>query len=116
MLDLRDLMKKIQEQKQMNANLSLEFDCIVDTEDPTPLIKVINYIINYMTPLTEKPLEISVNAQMSGVLFSFSVFTENTSFPPLSDQLNEALQNYDATYEVKKEEGKYFQIIITFKK
>ena len=116
MLDLRDLMKKIQEQKQMNANLSLEFDCIVETDDPTPLIKVINYIINYMTPLSDKPLEISVNAQMSGILFSFSVFTENTSFPPLSDQLGEALQNYNATYEVKQEAGKFFQIIITFRK
>ncbi len=112
MLDLRDLMKKIQEQKQMNANLSLEFDCVIETEDPTPLIKVINYIINYLTPLTEKPLEISVNAQMSGVLFSFSVFTEETNFPPLSQQLAEALQTYNATYEVKQEEGKYFQIII----
>ena len=103
MLDLRDLMKKIQEKKQMNANLSLEFDCVIETEDPTPLIKVINYIINYLTPLTDKPLEISVNAQMSGVLFSFSIFTEQTSFPPLSHQLNETLQIYDATYEVKQE-------------
>jgi len=116
MLDLRDLMKKIQEQKQMNANLSLEFDCIVETDDPTPLIKVINYIINYMTPLTDKPLEISVNAQMSGVLFSFSIFTEQTTFSPLSDQLDAALLNYNASYQVKQEEGKYFQIIITFKK
>ena len=116
MLDLRDLMRKIQDQKQMNANLSLEFDCIIETEDPTPLIKVINYIINYLTPLTDKPLEISVNAQMSGVLFSFSIFTEQTSFPPLSEQINDALQNYNASYEVKQEEGKYFQIIITFVK
>ena len=116
MLDLRDLMKKIQEQKQMNANLSLEFDCVIETEDPTPLIKVINYIINYLTPLTDKPLEISLNAQMSGVLISFSIFTEQTSFPPLSEQINDALQNYNASYEVKQEEGKYFQIIITFVK
>lgn len=116
MLDLRDLMKKIQEQKQMNANLSLEFDCVIETEDPTPLIKVINYIINYLTPLTDKPLEISLNAQMSGVLISFSIFTEQTSFPPLSEQINDALQNYNASYEVKQEEGKYFQLIITFVK
>jgi len=116
MLDLRDLMNKIQEQKQMNANLSLEFDCVVDTEDPTPLIKVVNYIINYLTPLTDKSLEISLNAQMSGVLLSFSIFTEETNFPPLSEQLSTALQNYDAEYEVKQEEGKYYQIIIKFAK
>ena len=116
MLDLRDLMNKIQEQKQMDANLSLEFDCVVETEDPTSLIKVINYIINYLTPLTDKSLEISLNAQMSGILLSFSIFTEQTSFPPLSEQLNDALKAYDAEYEIKKEEGKYFQILIKFAK
>ena len=116
MLDLRDLMKKIQEQKQMDANLSLEFDCVVETEDPTPLIKVINYIINYLTPLTDKSLEISLNAQMSGIMLSFSIFTEQTSLPPLSEQLSTVLQNYNAEYEIKQEEGKYFQIIIKFAK
>ena len=114
MLDLRDLMHKIQEQKQMDANLSLEFDCVVETEDPTPLIKVINYIINYLTPLTEKSLEISLNAQSSGILLSFSIFTDQTSFPPLSEQLDDALKNYNAEYEVIKEEGKYFQVLIKF--
>ena len=116
MLDLRDLMKKIQEQKEMNANLSLEFDCVIETDDPKPLIKVINYIINYLTPLTDRSLEISLNAQMRGVLLSFSIFTDQTSFPPLSEQLNDALQNYNASYQVKQEECKYFQIILTFDK
>jgi hypothetical protein len=116
MLDLRDLMLKIQEQKEMDANLSLEFDCAVETDDPKPLIKVINYIINYLTPLTDKSLEISLNAQLSGILLSFSIFTEHASFPPISDQLNNALRIYDADYKVIQEEGKYFQIILTFTK
>ena len=55
-MDLRKLMLMIQEKKEMNANMSLEFDCELETDDPAPLVKVINYIINYLTPLTEKAI------------------------------------------------------------
>lgn len=115
MLDLRELMLKIKQTKEMNANMALEFDCVVDTENPAPLIKVINYLINYLSPLTDKAIEIQLNAQMSGILLSFSIFTDQSDLPPLSNQLNDALQDYSASYQIKQEEGKYFQIIITFK-
>jgi hypothetical protein len=113
-VDLRELMQKIKQQKNMNANLALEFDCTIETENPTPLIKVINYIINYIAPLSDKAIEIQLNAQMSGILLSFSVFSEQTTFPPLSEQIADALSEYNATLQVKKEEGKYFQILIVF--
>lgn len=113
-MDLRKLMMKIKEQKQMEANLSLEFDCELDTEDPKPLIKVINYLINFLTPLTDRPLEIQLNAQTSGYLLSFSVFTEAAEFPELSTQVIEILKEYNARIEIKNQAGKYYQAIIIF--
>ena len=114
MIDLRKLMMMIQEQKQMNANLALEFDCDLDHEDPKPLIKVINYIINYLTPLSENAIEISLNAYREGFMLSFALFTDVAEVPPLSDQINDALKEYKGTLELKQEAGKYIQIIITF--
>jgi len=114
MLDLRQLILKIQEQKQMKANLSLEFDCEIDTADPKPLVKVINYIINYLQALTDNAIEISLNAHRSGYMIGFAVFTDKTDLPALSDQLNEALQVYNASVEQTHEEGKFVRIIITF--
>ena len=45
MIDIRKLIIMIKEQKGMDANLSLEFECFADHEDPKPLVKVINYFL-----------------------------------------------------------------------
>jgi hypothetical protein len=114
MIDLRKLLLMIQEQKGMKANMSLEFDCEIDTEDPKPLVKVINYVINYLSALTDMPLEISLNPHRSGYMIGFAVHTEKTDLPPLSDQLDEALRLYNGSIERTGEPGKYVRIIITF--
>ncbi len=114
MLDLRKLMLMIKEQKEMNANLSLEFDCDIETEDHKPLVKVINYILNYLSPLTDKAIEISLNQQMGKIVLNFSVFTEHTDLPVFSDQLDNALKIYNAQLEIKQQAGEYIQIMITF--
>jgi hypothetical protein len=113
-MDLRKLMLMIQEEKEMNANMSLEFDCEVDTEDPAPLVKVINYIINYLTPLTDKPLEISLNAHRGGAMLSFATFTEQTNLPAVSDQVQVTLKEYNATLQITHKEGQFVQLIINF--
>ena len=102
----------IQEQKQMNANLNLEFDCEIEAEDPKPLIKVINYLINYLTPLATNTLEISLNSYRDKYMISYSVFTEHTELPPLSEQVSETLKLYNGSIETKFEAGKYIQIIM----
>jgi hypothetical protein len=115
MIDLRKLIMMIKEQKGMDANLSLEFECHVEHEDPKPLVKIINYIINYLSPLTEKAIEISLNAGRDGSILSFAVFTEQEELPAISDQLGGALEEYHASLEVKHQQSEYLQIIIQFK-
>ena len=114
MLDLRKLLIMIQEQKGVKANMSLEFDCEIEIDDPKPLVKVINYVINYLTALTDQSLEISLNPHRSGYMMGFAVHTDKTDLPPLSDQLTEALQTFNASIEQTGEPGKYVRIIITF--
>lgn len=115
-VDLRDLILMIKEQKQMNANLSLEFDCVIETDDVKPLIKVINYAINYISQLTDQEQQISLNASMSGITISFTAFTSSTELPEISTQVNEALVPYNAALEQKGESGKYTQLLISFSK
>ncbi len=113
-VDLRDLILMIKEQKQTEANLALEFDCAIETADVKPLIKVINYAINYIDRLSDQPQQISLNASMSGITIGFTTFTTQTSFPPLNPQAGEALGVYNATLERKGEAGKYVQLLIQF--
>lgn len=114
-VDLRDLILMIKEQKQVNANFSLEFDCVVETDDITPLVKVINYAINYISQLTDQPQEISLNASMSGITIGFTTFTDKLELPAINPQVNEALVAYNAILEQKGDPGKYTQLLITFK-
>ncbi|HID38566.1 MAG TPA: hypothetical protein EYP36_03515 [Calditrichaeota bacterium] len=115
-VDLRDLILMINEQKQMNANLALEFDCVIETDDVKPLVKVINYAINYVNQLTDQPQQISLNSTMSGITISFTAFTVLSDFSVISPQVNEALVPYNALLEQKGEPGKYIQLLISFKK
>jgi len=114
-IDLRDLLLKIKEQKQMNANLTLEFDCIIETDDVMPLIKVINYCINYISQLTDQQQQISLNASMSGITIGFTAFTSTTDLPEINPQVRETLIPYNAMLEQKGETGKYIQLLVSFK-
>jgi len=115
-IDLRDLMIKIQDMKKMNANLALEFDCVIEVEDINPLVKVINYSINYIQQLTEQELQISLNQSMSGITLSFTAFTETTELPAINEQVATALTPFQGSIELKSEAGKYAQLLIMFEK
>ncbi len=115
-VDLRDLILMIKEQKQLNANLALEFDCVIEADDVKPLIKVINYSINYIAQLTDQPQQISLNASMSAITIAFTTFTDAMELPAINPQVNEALLPYNALLEQKGEPGKYTQLLINFRK
>jgi hypothetical protein len=114
-IDLRDLIMSIKEQKQLDANLSLEFDCRLDVEDYKPLVKVINYAINYVHQLQNQPMQISLNAGGDGYMLGFTAFTDHAEFPSLSEQAVEACSAYQATLKQSGEAGKYVKILMTFK-
>jgi hypothetical protein len=115
-IDLRNLILMIKEQKQINSNLALEFDCLIETDDVKPLVKVINYAINYINQLTDQPLHISLNTTTREITISFMAFTVLLDFPAISPKVNEALVPYNAVLEQKGEPGKYAQLLISFRK
>ena len=114
-IDLRNLILMIKEQKQINVNLALEFDCLIETDDVKPLVKVINYAINYISQLTDQPLQISLNASISGITIGFTAFIVSLDLPAINPQVNEALVPYNAVLEQKSEPGKYTQLLISFR-
>jgi hypothetical protein len=114
-IDLRDLIMMIKEKKEMEANLALEFDCRIEVEDYKPLVKVINYAMNYIAHLATQPMQISLNTGGGGYLMGFTAFTDRTEFPPLSEQVPDALKAYDATITMGGEPGKYAKLLLTFR-
>jgi len=112
--DLRELLNMIREQKQMNAEMALEFDCTIETEDIRPLIKVINYAINYISQLTDQTQQITLNASMSGITMSFSAFTNQSAFPAINPAVHEALSLYNARMSHTGQPGSHARLLIEF--
>lgn len=113
-IDLGNLLNYILDQKKVETTLNIGPECKVNAEDPKPLVKIINYLINYLKQITTESINVSLNTQSSGCLLCFIVSTDVKELPPISDDLNEALKPYYAAMRIVFEEGKYAQIIITF--
>jgi hypothetical protein len=106
----------INEKKGLNAQLALEFDCTLEVEDIEPLVKVINYTINYIQQLADKPLQISLYSGFNENSLVFQAFTSKSDFPALSEKVSEAMIPYNGTINFDGESGKYAQIQLKFKK
>ena len=115
-IDLRNLMLMIKEKKEMDCTLALEFDCKIEVEEIEPLVKVINYSINYISQLANQPMQVSLYAGFSEHTLVFTAFTAATDFPAISENVSEALLSYNATIGFDGEAGKFAQLKLTFNK
>jgi len=114
--DLKQLIYLIKENKDFDANLILDEGCIIATEDVKPLVKIINYCINYLGQLTDRSLEISLDLRDKDYLLSLMAYTEKNELPDISVQVDESLQLFKATKNLIHETGKYVQIKLSFEK
>jgi len=115
-IDLKSLLFMIKENKDVEANLILDEGCFLETDDVKPLVKVINYILNYLQQLTDKPIEVGLDLRGKDYLMSFLAYTSAETLPELSNQIEEALNPYNASLEKKIEAGKNAQLKIHFQK
>ena len=113
-IEIGNLLKYIIEKKDINSNLNIDQTCTINADDPKPLIKIINYLINYLSQINEGVIDISLKDQTDGCLLCFIISTNNNQLPPISDNLNDALKTFNAAMRIVFEEGKYAQILINF--
>ncbi len=113
-IDVRELLTAIHTQKNVDAELCLDHGCLLKTDDPKPFVKVVNYIINLLTPLANEQLQVGLSLQKEKYSISFLALTETNEFPTLSEKIAEALSIYQATVEHNGEPGKYFQVLLKF--
>jgi len=113
-IDLGNLLNLIIDQKKVDTTLDIGQNCMVIGVDPKPLVKIINYLINYLKKITNDTISVSLNTQSSGCLLCFIVSTNIDQLPALSNNLDEALKPYNGAMRVVFEEGKYAQIILNF--
>jgi len=113
-VDLGSLLKLIVENKPVKSNLTIDRTCTIRASDPKPLIKIFNYLLNYLSQITRDVIEIMLKAQSDGCLLCFIISTDNDQLPPLSKNLDDVLKTYNSAMRVVFEKGKYLQILISF--
>jgi hypothetical protein len=114
-IDLKNLLLRIHQAKDINANLCLDEGCQIIGSDPTTLVKVLNYFINLLQPLTELPLEIGLDLRDDGALLTLMAYSKTDGSPQVSDNVANALQEYNASYEIIHQPGVNIQCKISFK-
>lgn len=115
-VDLKRLIQLIHDQKDIEAELILDEGCVINIEDQAPLVKVINYFLNYLQGLTQGPLNIGLDLMGDQILLSFIAYTAETSIPEVSNNVAEALKSFNAKYDFEHKAGSYVQIKIHFSK
>lgn len=113
-IDLGNLLNYILKNKDVNASAHINPDCFVKSGDPKPLVKIINYLLNYLHEITQDTIDVSLKTQSEGCLLCFIASTDEKQLPPLSENLKDTLRDYNAAIKVVFEEGKYAQLLICF--
>jgi hypothetical protein len=113
-IEIGNLLKYITENKPIKSNLTIDQTCTINAADPKPLIKILNYLLNYLDQISEGIIDISLKEQSEGCLLCLIISTSSKTLPPVSENLETALKKYNAAMRIVFEEGKYAQILINF--
>lgn len=113
-INLRELILLVKENKDFDSHLCLDLGCSIQSDDAKPLIKAINYIINYLKEAGEGEIQIDLDSHHSKHQLVFIIHTAKIIFPPVSEQLHAALISYDASAEWFFEPGKYAKCQLIF--
>ncbi len=115
-VDLKSLIKFIVDQKELHANLILDEGCLLQISDVKPLVKVLNYLLNYLKQLTDHPLHIGLDLMPDHYLLSMLVYTQANDVPAIPESVKEVLQEYGGRYELQQQTGSFVQIKIYFQR
>lgn len=113
-VDLRELILLIKQNKDFDSHLCLDIGCKIESDDVKPLIRAINYIINYLKESGRGEIQIDLDSHHSKHQLVFIVHTEETNLPDPSERLNSILKTYNSTFEWVFDPGKYVKCQLTF--
>jgi hypothetical protein len=113
-IDLRELILLIKQNKEFESHLCLDIGCMIEGGDSKPLIRTINYIINYLKQAGNGEIQIDLDSHHSKHQLVFIVHTGKTMLPAPNEQLPAVLRTYHGTIEWIFESAKYVKCQLSF--
>ncbi|NUM81611.1 hypothetical protein HUU42_12470 [bacterium] len=113
-INLKQLILLIQEHKNLSAHFCLDVGCVLPQADPKPLLKMINYCINYLRQLGNDDMQIDLDTHRWGYLLVLIIPTKLSELPPFNPEIHEQLKPFSATCSLLIEPSSYAKIEIKF--
>jgi hypothetical protein len=116
-IDLRELILLIKQNKKFNAHLCLDLGCSIEGDDAKPLIKAVNYIINYLKEAGTGEIQIDLDSHNSKHQLVFIIHTDKKDLTLPSDHLKDTLRSFGGEIEWIFEPTQYvkFQLVFSLK-
>ena len=83
-VDLRELLLLIDQQKNLDTNMLLDHGCLIDAADPRPLVKAINYMLNFLNEYSGERIEVALNLNAENIRLKLMSFWEHSEVPATS--------------------------------
>lgn len=112
--DLREILLRIQQTQNLSAHFCLDLGCRLSLDDPKPMIELIGRIVRYLRSLSDREIQIDLDAHKDKDQLVFIVPTSKLVAPEWDFDAEEVLDRYRATLEQVFESGKYHKFLITF--
>ncbi|MBL7960492.1 hypothetical protein JNL27_09675 [bacterium] len=114
LIDLRELILLIKQNKEFDSHVCLDLGCSIEGHNAKPLVKTINYIINYLKEAGNGEIQIDLDSHHSKHQLVFIVHTGKQTLPPPSDQLQSIMNSYYGTIQWIFEPEKYAKCQLSF--
>lgn len=115
-INLKQLILLIQEHKNLSAHVCLDVGCMLPNADPKPLLKIINYCVNYLRQFSDSEMQIDLDTHQWGYLLVLIIHTQRFELLPFNPDIDEQLKHFSATCNVSFEPSSYAKIEIRFQR
>lgn len=111
-IDLKKLLLLINDEKDLQADLCLDLNCSLVTDDPRPFIRSVNYIINYLRSLSTATLHIGLSAQKDVFIISFLVHPLDKTAKEFRPDVANVMEAYGLMVDVDVRPGAFAKVVI----
>ncbi len=115
-INLKQIIEWVYSDRLPHAHLCLDLGCTLTFQDPKPLARIVEDVIEYLQSISNEEIQIDLDAHNNKHQLVFIIHTDKDRLTALPRNTMDAVKQYRGEWCTEFEPRKYFKIQITFKK